>query len=114
MTAALREKLILKIDARRARRFKFLYGVVEIDRVAEARVAVGHDGDADGVADVARKLDHLRLGQDADVRLSQIAAREAVAGHLNGLHAALLGDLRADAVVDAGHDQNIFCLNVLL
>ena len=81
----------------------------DVDGVAVAGVAVGDDGDVDGVGDVAGVGHHLGLGQQANVG-ETLLRRGAGAGHVHGAEPHGLGDLGVERVQAKGCGHHAIAL----
>jgi len=81
--------------------------VYDVERPAEAGVAVDDHPDADGPADPARDVQDLRLGEQSEVGLAEVARADRVAAENDGGEAGPLGELRAQHVPDAGGDDDL-------
>src|SRR5207245_6780781 len=90
--APLRKVVVLDADAGRSRSLELADGPHDVDRVAVAVVAIGHDRDADGIDDVANRLERLGEGQDVRVR-DRLDRRYPEAARPDGVESGLLGQL---------------------
>jgi len=103
--APLREVVVLDADAGRARALELADRPHDVDRVAVAVVAVGDDGDADGVDDAADRLERLGEGQDVRVRHG-LNGRDPEAARPDGVEAGSLGELGRQRVMRARREDD--------
>jgi len=83
---------------------------VDGERIGLSRAfAIYDDADLHGRRHAPGHIQHLGLGEDAEVRLAQVACRDAVARENGCWEAGPLGDFGREDVVDAGdyHDATL-------
>ena len=100
---------VLDVDAADADGLVLADAAPDVDGVAVAGVGVGDDGDVDGVGNVAGVGHHLGLGQQANVG-ETLLRRGAGAGHVHGVEAHGLGDLRVERVQAKGRGHHTIAL----
>ena len=104
--APLREVVVLDANAGGARALELADRANDVDGVAVAVVAIGHDRDADRVDDAANRLERLGEGQDVGIG-NALDGRDAEAARPDGVEAALLGELGRERVVRPGSEDEI-------
>ena len=105
--AALREDLILELDARDAGAFQLVHGADHLRDLAVARVGIGDHGDPDRRAEPPRVVDHLRRARDAEVGQAEGRSRGRVPAAVDRLEAGALQQPARERVERAGHDQDL-------
>ena len=90
VTAALREDLILELDAGDAGALELVHGADHLRDLAVARVGVGDHGERDGRAEAAGVLDHLGRARDAEVGQPEGGGGGRIAAAVERLEAGAL------------------------
>src|SRR5207302_3269773 len=104
--APLREVVVLDADARGARALELPDRAHDVDGVAVAVVAIGHDGDFYRVDDAANRLERLGKGQDVGIG-NALDGGDAEPARPDGVEAALLGELGGERIVRPGSEDEI-------
>ena len=107
VTALLRPHLVLEEHARRARVLEVADGAQHVHGAAVAGVGVDDHRCGGDARDVAGRVGHLGLGQEAEVRLAEMGGGHRVAGDEDDVEADAGGDARRERVVDAGHQDGV-------
>ena len=105
--AALREDLILELDAGDAGALELVHGADHLRDLAVARVGVGDHGDRDRRAEPPRVVDHLGRARDAEVGQPEGRSRGGVPAAVDRLEAGALEQPAGERVERAGHDQDL-------
>jgi hypothetical protein len=102
VAASLRPDLVLQEAAGGPGGDQLDDGAVGVQRVAVAGVGVDDDRDRHAQADPPGTVDHLGLGQQAEVGLADGGGGDRVAGDERHREAGPVGELRREGVEDAG------------
>ena len=105
MPALLRHHLVLQVDPRDAGLLVVPHRAHDVDRVAVAGVGVGDRRHVDGRDDPPGVVDHLRAGQQPDVRAPDQRGRGPKPGHVDDVEPGLLHEPRGEGVVRPGGDD---------
>jgi hypothetical protein len=106
VAAALREHLILELDARDTRSLQLLDGADHLRDLAIARVGVGDHGDRHGRTEAARVVDHLGRARDPKIRKPEGRGGRRIAAAVQRIEARALEQAAREGVEGAGHDQH--------
>ena len=107
MAARLRELLVLDLDRGHPRRLVAAHGVTYVEQAPEPGVGIGDEGCAGPLADTGGPSDHLRVAHEPGVRQPHVRRGDSVAGHVQGVEAGPVGDLRRNQVEHSGRQRKI-------
>ena len=80
--------MVLEVETGNSCAFVFADRAPDIDDIAVAGIGVGNHRNGRGAADVAQVLYHLRLGNEAYIRIA-VPCCSSEAGNINGIEAGL-------------------------
>ena len=105
--AALREDLVLELDAGDAGALELVHRAHHLRDLAVAGVGVGDHGEGDGRAEAAGVIDHLGRARDAEVGQPEGGRRGRVAAAVHRLEPGALEQPAGERVERARHDQDL-------
>jgi len=107
MAAAFGFDLILDEEAAGAGLDHGVHRPHRVERVAIAGIGIDHDGDRYRFADIAADPRRLAHRDEADIRLSEHADRDAIARDTDDFEAGALEDLGRQGVIGARPDMQL-------
>ena len=105
--APLGRHLVLDVQRRHAGLLVLLHGPHDVDRVAEAGVGVGDDGQRAGPCDAAGVVDHLRHRHEPDVGTAEHRRGRSEPRHVGRVEPRLLDEAGAERVVHTRCEHGI-------
>ena len=111
VAAAFRPHLVLEHQSGDASALERTHGVIRVERVAVAGVAVGQQQQVGARGDRARGGDVLVEPHQPDVGLAQTGLADAAAGDERGAIAGLAHQSRAESVVHTRQHQDFRCFD---
>ena len=105
--AALREDLILELDAGHAGALQLVHGADHLRDLAVAGVGVRDHGERDGGAEAPGVVDHLGRARDAEIGQPEGGRRGRVAAAIQRLEPGALQQPAGERVERPRHDQDL-------